>query len=90
MALADADKWHTRYNELRREYDANMLGAAEAAGRAEVGLAELRAAGVQTPSYDDIVHADESTYPQYAPGPLQQLLAETRARVGAVVTPEKN
>jgi chromosome segregation ATPase len=41
--LADADKWHTRYNELRREHDANMLAAAEAAGRAEVGLAELRA-----------------------------------------------
>ena len=55
----------------------------------QTGLAELRAAGGQTPSYDDIVHADESTYPQYAPGPLQQLLAETRARVGAVVTPEK-
>ena len=43
MALADADKWHARYNELKREHDANMLAAAEAAGRAEVGLAELRA-----------------------------------------------
>ena len=43
MALADADKWQTRYAELKREHDASILQAAEAAGKAEAGQAELRA-----------------------------------------------
>ena len=43
LALADADKWHARYNELKREHDATMLAAAEAAGKAEIRVAELRA-----------------------------------------------
>ena len=42
MALADADKWQTRYAELKREYDEAVLAAAEAAGRHEASSAELR------------------------------------------------
>ena len=43
LALIEADKWQTRYIELKREHDAAVLGAAEAAGRAEATAAELRA-----------------------------------------------
>ena len=43
LALADADKWQTRYAELKREHDATSIIAAEAAGKAEAAQAELRA-----------------------------------------------
>jgi hypothetical protein len=43
LALADAEKWHTRYSELKREHEAATIAAAEAAGRAEAAQAELRA-----------------------------------------------
>ena len=43
LALAEADKWQTRYIELQREHDASVQHAAEASGRAEAQAAELRA-----------------------------------------------
>ena len=43
LALAEADKWQTRYVQLQREHDSTVREAAEAAGRAHAQSAELRA-----------------------------------------------
>ena len=43
LAVAEAEKWHARYEMLKQEHDAAVLAAAEAAGRAEAAQAELRA-----------------------------------------------
>lgn len=43
LALADADKWQTRYVELKREHDAALLASAEAMGQAEAAKAQLQA-----------------------------------------------
>lgn len=43
FALAEADKWQTRFVELRREHDSHVQQTTEAIGRAEAANAELRA-----------------------------------------------
>ena len=43
LALAEADKWQTRYVQLQREHDSTVREAAEASGRAHAQSAELRA-----------------------------------------------
>ena len=42
IAVADATKWQDMYNHLKREHDEVSLAAAEAAGRAEASMAEMR------------------------------------------------
>jgi len=42
LALADTDKWHTRYAELKRQHDEHLLASAQQLANAEVQLATAR------------------------------------------------
>ena len=42
LALADTDKWHTRYAELKRQHDEHLLASAQQLANAEVQLATVR------------------------------------------------
>mmetsp|Transcript_4774 Transcript_4774/g.9297 ORF Transcript_4774/g.9297 Transcript_4774/m.9297 type:complete len:689 (-) Transcript_4774:351-2417(-) len=43
LALADADKWHTRYAEVKRQYDEQLLASSQQLAESEVQLATVRA-----------------------------------------------